>query len=166
MYVFAKSVSMPEVRLRALHPDDAPACDAVIASLPYFFGDPTGREQCADAVRTQPGIVAEMDGALAGFITLEAHNPESMEITWMAVHAGHRRGGIGRTLIDTACARARDSGAKMLIVLTLGPSVPEDPGDNYEGTRRFYRANGFIPLRELGLREWNDSHALILARPL
>ena len=56
----------------------------------------------------------------------------------------------------------------MLCVLTLGPSedVPDNDGDNYEGTRRFYRSNGFVPLRELGLREWNNSHALILARPL
>jgi hypothetical protein len=52
----------------------------------------------------------------------------------------------------------------VLFVLTLGPSVPEEAGDNYEGTRAFYRRMGFGPLRELQLRDWNDSHALILAR--
>jgi hypothetical protein len=54
----------------------------------------------------------------------------------------------------------------MMCVLTLGPSVPEEPGDNYEGTRAFYQRVGFVPLRELRLREWNDSHALMLARSL
>ena len=145
---------------------NAAACDAVIASLPYHFGDPTGIRDCAEAVRTQRGWVALIDGAVAGFITLHPHFEGSAEITWMAVHADHRRHGIGRALIDAACAAASADGARMLCVLTLGPSVPEDAADNYEGTRRFYRVNGFVPLRELGLREWNDSHALILARAL
>ena len=35
--------------------------------------------------------------------------------------------------------------------------MPEDLGDNYEGTGAFYRAQGFVPLRELGLREWNTA---------
>jgi GNAT superfamily N-acetyltransferase len=157
---------MPDATIRALRLEDAPACDAVIASLPYFFGDPDGRRMCAEAVRSQPGVAADVGGALAGFITLEQHNADTMEITWMAVHADHRRHGIGRALIDAACAQASAAGARMMIVLTLGPSVPEEPGDNYAGTRRFYQSNGFIPLRELGLREWNDSHALMLARPL
>jgi GNAT superfamily N-acetyltransferase len=154
------------IRIVGLEPQHAAACDAVIASLPYFFGDPTGIRDCAEAVRTQRGWVALIDGALAGFLTLHPHFDDSAEITWMAVGADRRRSGIGRALIDAACAGAAADGARMLCVLTLGPSVPEDATDNYEGTRRFYRANGFVPLRELGLREWNDSHALMLARSL
>jgi GNAT superfamily N-acetyltransferase len=155
-----------------LRPEHAAACDAVITSLPYFFGDPAGVRDCADAVRacgqhaSQRGWVALISGAVAGFLTLHFHNDESAEVTWMAVHADHRRGGIGRALVDAACADAAAAGARMLCVLTLGPSVPEDAADNYEGTRRFYRANGFVPLRELQLRDWNDSHALLLARAL
>jgi GNAT superfamily N-acetyltransferase len=94
------------------------------------------------------------------------HFPESAEITWMAVAAAHRRSGTGAMLIDAACAAASAGGARMLCVLTLGPSVPEDVDDGYDGTRRFYMTQGFVPLRELGLREWNDSHALILARAI
>jgi GNAT superfamily N-acetyltransferase len=152
--------------IRPLTPDDAPACDAVILSLPYFFGDPTGREDCAAAVRSQQGFVAEIDGNVAGFITLLPHFEGSSEITWMAVHADHRRHGIGQLLIGAAVRTRSYAGDRMICVLTLGPSVPEDPGDNYDGTRAFYRAQGFVPLRELGLREWNDSHALILGRAL
>ena len=37
-------------------------------------------------------------------------------------------------------------------------------GLRLEGTRAFYRRMGFAPLRELGLREWNDASALMLAR--
>ena len=160
---------MPSPTIAPLTAEHAAACDAVLASLPYFFGDPDGIRDCALAVRTQRGWVALVDGAVAGFLALLFHNEESAEITWMAVHADHRRGGIGRALIDAACAGASADGARMMCVLTLGPSedlADENNGDNYEGTRRFYHTNGFVPLRELGLREWNNTHALILARAL
>lgn len=152
--------------IRDLTPADAAACDAVIASLPYFFGDPQGVEDCARAVRTQEGVVATSDGAPIGFLTIERHTPESAEITWMAVQASHRHAGVGRALIDAACERLRHDGVRMLCVLTLGSSVPEDVDDSYEGTRRFYRAMGFVPLRELELRGWNDAYALMLVRAL
>jgi GNAT superfamily N-acetyltransferase len=162
--------------IEPLTAEHAAACDAVIASLPYFFGDPTGIRDCAEAVRAQRGWVALVEGsvagrrsAVAGFLTLHPHFDDSAEITWTAVHAEHRRHGIGRALLDAACAGAAADRARMLCVLTLGPSedLPdENDGDTYEGTRRFYRTNGFVPLRELGLRDWNNSHALILARPL
>ena len=51
-----------------------------------------------------------------------------------------------------------------MFLLTLGPSVPDDVADGYQGTRRFYEAVGFTPLRELGLRDWEDEAALLLVR--
>ena len=154
------------ITIRPLTPDDGAACDAVILSLPYFFGDPTGREDCARAVREQSGTVVDIDGRVAGFITLKSQFAGSMEITWLAVHASHRRQGLGRMLIDAAVRHATAQSVRMLFVQTLGPSVPEDVPDNYEGTRTFYRTVGFTPLAEIQLREWNNSHTLVLARAL
>jgi ribosomal protein S18 acetylase RimI-like enzyme len=138
----------------------------VLASLPYFFGDPDGIRQAHEAVRTQRGFVAESDATVRGFITLESQQPGSSEITWLAVHAEDRRTGIGRKLVEAAVALLRGEGQSMLFVLTLGPSVPEEAEDNYEGTRAFYRRVGFVGLREFGLRDWNDAYALVLARAL
>lgn len=154
------------VAIRRLEPRDAAACDAVLASLPYFFGDPDGIRQAHEAVRTQRGFVAECDATVRGFITLESQQPGSSEITWLAVHAEDRRRGIGRKLVEAAAALLRGEGQSMLFVLTLGPSVPEEAEDNYEGTRAFYRRVGFVGLREFGLRDWNDAYALVLARAL
>ena len=149
-----------------LTPTDAPACDAIVASLPYFFGDPAGVRDCAAAVRWQRGYVATADGDVAAFLTVERHNPESAEITWMAAHASQRRHGLGRRLIEHAAAELAREGVRMLCVLTLGPSVPEEAGDNYSGTRAFYASCGFVPLRELELRSWNDAYALMLVRAI
>jgi GNAT superfamily N-acetyltransferase len=143
-------------------------CDEVIGSLPYFFGDPNGRAECAAAVRSHRGLVAlDDDGAVLGFLTIKQHFDDSAEITWMAVHASHRRHGIGRALINVIVADLSHAGLTQLFVLTLGPSVPEPKSDdNYEGTRRFYQSAAFVPLRELSLRTWSDDYALILARHL
>lgn len=154
------------IEIRDLHLADAPACDAVIASLPTFFGDPQGIRDCAEAVRSQRGFVVTVGAAVAGFITLKQHLPGSSEITWLAVHADHRRHGLGRRLIDAAVRACEAGGQRALFVLTLGPSAPDAPGDNYAGTRAFYEACGFVPLREFGLRDWNDPWALVLVRPL
>ena len=150
-----------EHRIRPLCPQDAPACDAIIASLPYHFGDEGGVADCAAAVRAESGYAAEMDGAVAGFLTWRPWFGTSLEITWMAVHADRRRAGIGRSLIETLVAGAPPD-TRHLVVTTLSSSTPEDEGaDTYEGTRRFYRENGFDPVWEPH-GWWNDENQAVL----
>ncbi len=158
---------MGAMEIRPLGPDDAAACDAVLASLPYFFGNPIGIEACAAAVRTQRGWVADHGGIIIGFVTIEAATEQTSEITWLAVHAEHRRGGIGRRLVERVVSALTEEGVEMVCVMTLGPSVPE-PGvaDSYAGTRTFYRRVGFVAVKELALSSWSDGFALLLTRSL
>jgi ribosomal protein S18 acetylase RimI-like enzyme len=151
--------------IRPLTPADGPGCDAVVLTLPYHFGHEGGRAECARAVRTQAGLVAVEDDEIVGFLTLARHDPASAEITWMAVRADQRRQGIGRRLVERAIADLAADGVELLSVLTLAESVEEErDSDNYAETRAFYRALGFIPLRELVLEDWDDDAAVILAR--
>ncbi len=152
--------------IRPLTSADAERCDAIVSSLPHFFGDPDGIRDCAAAVRVQRGWVATISGVVAGFLTIERHFAESAEITWMAVHADHRRRGLGRCLIEHSGIEVQREGGRMLCVLTLGPSVPDPGDDTYDGTRAFYGSLGFVSLRELALSNWNNAFALVLARPL
>jgi ribosomal protein S18 acetylase RimI-like enzyme len=152
--------------IRPLALADAEACDAIVAGLPYHFGDAAGRDECARAVREQEGLVALDRGAVAGFLTLVRHDPRSAEISWLAVRADCRRQGRGRALVEDAARRLARDGVQLLCMLTLGPSAVEARAtDNYADTRAFYEALGFVPLRELRLHGWN-SRALMLARPL
>lgn len=152
--------------IRPLAPTDAEACDAVVLTLPYHFGNEGGRAECAHAVRAQGGLVAVEEGEVVGFLTLQRHDPRSAEITWMAVRADRRRHGIGKRLIERAARDLAREGVELLSVLTLAESEPEErETDNYADTRRFYRALGFVPLRELSLESWDD-RAVILAKIL
>ena len=44
-----------------------------------------------------------VDGAVAGFLTVERHFDHAAEISWMAVHADHRRRGLGHLLVERLC---------------------------------------------------------------
>ena len=92
------------VIVRQLARVDAEACDAIVASLPYHFGDEQGRHDCAAAVRLQGGLVAEANSEVVGFLTWEPRFDECAEMTWMAVHADRRRKGVGRMLLDRLAA--------------------------------------------------------------
>jgi GNAT superfamily N-acetyltransferase len=148
---------------RELRTSDAQACDEVVLSLPTFFGHEGGRQDCARAVRTQRGWVACENDEIVGFVTVAPSTQETLEITWMAVRQDKRRHGIGQLLIGRVASETEQP----LLVLTAGPSSPEpdaDPHDNYEGTRRFYRKMGFVPVKELTPSGWAQP-ALLLLRP-
>jgi ribosomal protein S18 acetylase RimI-like enzyme len=143
------------------HATDAERCDAIIASLSDWFGMEEGIRDCAAAVRSEAGFVADEAGDVRAFLTwVEADGIG--EITWMGVHVQHRRRGLGRQLMEglTADLRARAIGE--LRVKTLSARHP-DPG--YGQTRAFYEAMGFTVIEELGI--WGpENPCALLARDL
>ncbi|HEU4948220.1 MAG TPA: GNAT family N-acetyltransferase [Kribbella sp.] len=153
-----------EIRIRPLERADADGCLKVIASLPYFFGDPSGVAECATALQTQSGYVAERHDEILGFVALTTRFGATTELTWMAVHAGWRRRGIGRRLMRAVVAGEASRPVSFLAVLTLSPSCLE-PGvvDGYKGTRRFYRREGFLPVMEYVPAGWSSPAVLLIA---
>jgi len=146
--------------VRSLHPDDAPACDAIIAALPDWFGDENGIRDCAAAVRKEPGFVATAQEAVVGFLTVTRPRAHVAEISWMAVHPDHRGAGHGRALIDALVQTLHDDGTRFLAVKTLSDRDPFPP---YAETRAFYEAMGFLPLMDLDI--WGpENPALLLVR--
>lgn len=150
------------VEIRPLEPGDAPACDAIVASLPYHFGLEDGRRECAAAVRSQRGLVAERGREVIGFLTTQARFDDAAEITWMAVHADHRRGGVGRSLMDRLASDLDGDGRRLLLVLTVSPNDPPDEvADGYQATRAFYASNGFALARDFP-GYWGDHDTPVL----
>jgi ribosomal protein S18 acetylase RimI-like enzyme len=153
--------------IRALEPDDAASCDAIVAGLPYHFGQEQGRRDCAAAVRRDPGLVAVEGREVVGFLTYVHRFDEAAEITWMAVRADRRRHGIGHALIGRLADELEAAGRRTLLVLTVSPSDPgPEPDDGYQSTRAFYRSAGFVLARDLP-HEWDGGDtAVLLVRSL
>lgn len=158
--------SAAPAQIRPLDPADGAACDAIVASLPYHFGDEHGRDLCAAAVRDQAGFVATLADTPVEFVTWRPWYEATAEITWMAVHARERRRGIGRMLVDAFLA-GLGSGVRYAVVTTLSEATPE-PGvnDGYAGTRAFWRRCGFEPVLDPA-GWWNDENqAVVMVQPL
>ena len=135
--------------VRELQREDAARCDEIVASLPDWFGLDEGIREAADAVRHQRGLVYEREGVVLGFLTYEPRATESAEITWIAVHAEARGGGIGTALLEVLTSGLIREGKRLLFVQTL--SDREDPGPEYAATRAFYLGCGFVPAAEIDL---------------
>ena len=82
---------------------------------------------------------------MVGVCLVRRHTPVAAEIELLAVPPELHRHGIGRRLIERVVADLRRDGVELLQVKTFGPS-----GDSveYERTRAFYAALGFLPLEE------------------
>jgi N-acetylglutamate synthase-like GNAT family acetyltransferase len=155
------------VTVRVLQVGDASACDAILLTLPDFFGHEGGRLACSEAVRTRDGLVAEESGGVVGFLTWEQRTESTIEITWMAVRRDRRHEGIGTRIVEALLVEARRRGSALVLAMTsAGPKHDNLAGveDTYAPTRRFWAARGFLPLIELDI--WDVDRALLLVRPL
>jgi len=129
--------------------------EAVLRDLPEWFGIEEATQGYIDAAATLPTFVVEPD---AGFLCLKQHTPRAAEVYVMGVRREHHRRGIGRALVAASESWCRAHGIRYLQVKTLGPSR-RDP--EYDRTRAFYEALGFIPLEELhGL--WDEENPALL----
>jgi GNAT superfamily N-acetyltransferase len=104
-------------------------CDAIVRGLAGWFGVAAGVERCARAVRTQAGFVAVDGDEVVGFVTVEPLPLHDWEITWMAVRADRRGGGIGTELVEQLIASLPHDTASLLVktvstaMATLAPST-------------------------------------------
>ena len=117
--------------------------EGILRTLPRWFGiEKALRMYVADSA-LKPTFAVEMDGRLAGFITLTRHFPEAWEVHCIAVAAQHRNAGVGSALLAHAERFARSHGASFLQVKTVAHT---SPSPEYAQTRKFYEARGFTPL--------------------
>jgi ribosomal protein S18 acetylase RimI-like enzyme len=84
-------------------------------------------------------LVAEEDGAVAGYVQVEpatplATNAHVLEIHGLVVDPARRRRGIARALLDAAAEHARARGARRLRLRVLAPNT---------GAIALYRACGY-----------------------
>jgi len=108
-------------------------------------------------------FVARDKGIIVGFLTLTLHNKFTAEIHVMGVNREFHRKGVGKDLVTYAESYLKERGFKFLTVKTLSPSRE---CLEYEKTRKFYIALGFIPLEEFKTLWGEDNPCLFLAKPI
>ncbi len=154
---------MTAVTLRELQADDDEACVGIIRSLPAWFGYAGAEQSVREAAQTQAGFAVVDGGIVVAFVTTRPCFDESLEITYLAVHADQRRSGHGRLLAGAVARRGIENGFLSVCLLTLGPS---SGSSDYAETVDFYRSLGFWRSKEVKLGEWGGAPALIMTAPI
>jgi ribosomal protein S18 acetylase RimI-like enzyme len=95
---------------------DRAACDETYADW--------ARRSCLHAEVAEAVLVAEVEGRVAGFLTLRSNGPDEAEIVLNAVLPAFQRGGIYRCLVVEAMRWSRQRGAARLVISTQLTNVP------------------------------------------
>lgn len=135
----------------------------LLRDLPEWFGIEQSVLDYIEAARTLLTVAALRDGEVVGVCLVRHHTPVAAEIDLMAVHRSLHRQGIGRRLVERVEADLRSSGIELLQVKTFGPS---GSSEDYERTRAFYAAMGFLPLEERTDIWGPENPCLISVKPL
>jgi len=135
----------------------------LLRDLPEWFGIEQSVRDYVEAARTLPTIAAVCEGEVVGICLVRRHTTVTAEIELLAVRRDLHRSGVGRLIIERLEADVRPGGVKLLEVKTRGPSgvSPE-----YERTRAFYEALGFLALEERTDTWGRENPCLIMVKPL
>ena len=138
-------------------------CRDLLAALPDWFGLPEVNPRLEREARDLPMWVARAGAQAVGFVTLRQHFPATAELDVLAVHPAHHRRGVGAQLIAALEAYLRTTATRQLTAKTLAPEARDL---NYARTRRFYAAQGFLPV-EIFTTLWNrENPCLLLSKTL
>ena len=152
-----------KISIREFVEQDREKCKQVLGGLGEWFGIESSNEAYISTLGRIPTAVAVIDEEIIGFAALEQHNNDSVELHVIAIKRAYHGSGIGTKLINWAESWCREKGVSWFHVKTRGPATP-DP--NYEKTRKFYEARGFVPLFE-SLAIWGpENAALIMVKKL
>ena len=118
-------------------------CEAVLRSLPMWFGIERALLMYARDSATMPTFALSDGPHLGGFLTLREHFPEAWDIHCVAVRADARGQGHGSRLLAHAEAWLKERGVRFLQVKTVAAT---SASTEYAETREFYRHRGFTPI--------------------
>jgi ribosomal protein S18 acetylase RimI-like enzyme len=145
-----------EVRRTGAIPDDV---ERILRDLPDWFGIESSLLGYVEAARRLPTYAAFDGEQVVGVCLVEQHSSATAEIELIAVLRDHHRQGVGRRLMAAVSNDLGTAGMRFLQVKTLGRS---EVSEEYDRTRRFYEAEGFVDLEEFAEGDLWPHHACLV----
>ncbi|MEM9807377.1 MAG: GNAT family N-acetyltransferase [Cyanobacteria bacterium P01_D01_bin.56] len=118
-------------------------CEAVLRSLPKWFGIEESLQTYARDSGKLPTFAIEQETKIVGFISLREHFSECWEVHCIAVISSERNKGIGTRLLKHSEQWLYAQGIKFLQVKTVAATVEDE---YYAQTREFYARRGYTPV--------------------
>ena len=126
----------------------------IMNALPEWFSPPEDIERKSMLHREYPFLAVYDDERVIGFAAIKRHNGYTAEIYNFGILREYHRNGIGHRLMETCTEYCKKQGYLFLTVKTLDESAEYEP---YDGTRAFYRKEGFYPL-EVFTCVWDEEN--------
>ncbi len=126
----------------------------VMNALPDWFSPPEDIIEKSKKHKDYPFFAAFDGDRPIGFVTLKIHNIYTADIFTLGILKQYHRQGIGHSLVEKCNLYCVRMGYKFLTVKTLDESADYEP---YNGTRKFYRSEGFYPL-EIFKTFWDEEN--------
>ena len=104
--------------------DRAADCEAVLSSLPMWFGIEHALRMYVDDTAAMPTFAVSDGPKLVGFLTVREHFPEAWEIHCIAIRADARGQGHGSRLLAHTEAWLRKRSVRFLQVKTVAATSP------------------------------------------
>lgn len=126
----------------------------IMNALPEWFSPEEDIINKSKIHREYPFMAAYAGDCAIGFVTLKIHNAYTADIYNLGVLREYHKMGIGHRLIEECVRYCKDNGYRFLTVKTLDESAEYEP---YNGTRTFYKREGFYPL-EVFTTFWDEEN--------
>ena len=115
----------------------------IMNALPEWFSPPEDIQRKAMLHRAYPFFAVYDDEKAIGFAVIKGHNDYTAEIYNFGILREYHGNGIGHRLMETCTEYCKKQRYRFLTVKTLDESADYKP---YNGTRAFYKKEGFYPL--------------------
>lgn len=126
----------------------------IMNALPEWFSPPEDIVNKSVIHREYPFIAAYDRGKAVGFAVLKIHNRYTADVYNLGVLRDYHRTSIGHQLMVSCVQYCKENHYRFLIVKTLDESAVYEP---YNGTRAFYKKEGFYPL-EVFTCVWDEDN--------
>lgn len=126
----------------------------IMNALPEWFSPPEDIINKSRMHRAYPFVAAYDDDRAIGFAALKIHNQYTVDVYNLGVLKEYHRNGIGHRLMAACVQYCEENHYKFLTVKTLDESAVYEP---YNGTRAFYKKEGFYPL-EVFTTFWDEEN--------
>ena len=134
---------------------------SVMHRLPLWFSPPEDIDRKAVIHRDYPFFAVFDRNEPVAFAAVKIHNPHTADIYCIGVLEEYQRQGLGHQLVQAILEWCVKENFVFLTVKTLDESADYPP---YNGTRAFYRKEGFLPLEVFPTFWDEDNPCLFLAR--
>ncbi len=138
-------------------------CEEILRSLKEWFGIEEAIQNYLKEIRLLVTYAIKVEDTYIGFASIKEHNAYTFEIHVMGILKKYHNLGYGKLLLQEIELWGKQQGKVYMSVKTLDETRESR---EYDSTRHFYLAYGFVPIETFPTLWGEDNPCLLLIKKL